>query len=70
MAKILIKKYVMKICAILDNFVSGEGLRGPPPSGPIFAILRDSFIIFSDMLQTDPKRSKKNQKNLSFISDP
>ena len=32
-------------------------LRGPRPSGPIFAILRDSFIIFSDMLQTDPKRS-------------
>ena len=39
-------------------------LRGPPPLWPIFAILRDSLIIFSDMFQTDPKRSEKISKKI------
>ena len=60
-AKIIIcKKYVMKICAMLDNFGAGEGFSMKTDNNDVNKIPHSFFgMFFAVFFSTLPKKTQK-----------
>ena len=65
MAKIIIcKKYVLKICAILDNFGAGEGFSTKTDNTDAKKIPPSLFaMFFCSVFFNPPKKRPKNGEN-------